>query len=229
MWLLNLLERLGRKRVMVDFYGAILWHRWCLFYYEDEEGGGWKTRLPNVFIHFYPDAETPDGEDPHRHPWNAWSLVFKGGYTERLNESVTRERRAGSLAYLPHDGTHRILRTVPGTWTLFVHGFRRQEWAFTLSKCATVCQACQQHNGGVCFKTPRTVGFNEQLSRADKGLDNPSWRAVRWMRVDQHLQATLERRRRAVQRLGIQKPATREAMRMDMKAAVITRRRAGRG
>lgn len=227
-WLLNFLERHGRKRVLVDFYGTVLWERWCLFYYENEEGGGWKTWLPNVFIHYYPDAETPDGEDSHRHPWNALSLVLRGSYTERLNETVTRERRAGSVAFLPASGSHRILRTEPGTWTLFFHGLRRQEWAFTLRTCENVCQACHAKNGGVCFKTPRTVGFNEQLGRADKVPESPSWRAIRWMRVDSDLQATLDRRQRAVQRMGIVQPATREQMRMDMKAAVIERRKADR-
>jgi hypothetical protein len=82
----------------------------------------------------------------HSHPWPFWSLILRGGYTERLADPVeayTPERirlrldrhryethRAGKFRKFPEGSLHRIDSVKPHTWTLVVNGKYRHGWGF---------------------------------------------------------------------------------------------------
>lgn len=44
----------------------------------------------------------------HNHPWNFWSFVLKGSYTERLPNFKLNPRFAGTYAYRQRDQFHKI-------------------------------------------------------------------------------------------------------------------------
>jgi hypothetical protein len=94
-----------------------------------------------VYLHRFVAADMD--EDLHDHPWlRAWSLVLCGGYEETRLDSIdarafsglrtsTRWRRAGHVARITDRCYHRIGRTLPETWTLFVHSeWTAHQWGF---------------------------------------------------------------------------------------------------
>lgn len=72
--------------------------------------------------------------DLHDHPWNARTIILRGGYTEdRIGE---REivRMAGDTAKLAYGEYHRITRVTPdGAWTMFITGKYRGTWGFLVN------------------------------------------------------------------------------------------------
>lgn len=208
--LLKLLERLGRKAILVDFYGRVLMERWYLFYYEEEAKPSRLMWLPNVWLHYFPGPDSPDGEDLHRHPHSTLSVLLKGGYTEIVN-GIKRAHKL--FAYLSYKDSHRIDTVIPNTWTLFMHGFRKQPWTFDSKVCDVPCQACGELNNSVCFKTPATLSYNEQFSRGDG--------AVKWERVGKNTYRQLELRRKAIARKGLPVPSSKEEGRYIMKKRLI--------
>lgn len=93
-----------------------------------------------------------DGDrDPHDHPWNFWSFIVRGGYTEciwkmqpglgalrvtparwRREDDPGRVARRGrfSLHRHPTSIAHTIAELKPGTVTLVFVGRRQREWGF---------------------------------------------------------------------------------------------------
>jgi hypothetical protein len=90
-----------------------------------------------VYLH---DLNLPDSDrDPHDHPWSFWSLVLRGGYTERLFpyphvvgvESWKRQTwRRWSLHRMDTAQAHMIDQVEPRTKTLVITGRRRRTWGF---------------------------------------------------------------------------------------------------
>jgi hypothetical protein len=72
----------------------------------------------------------------HTHPWNAVSLILKGGYWEERpseNGGITIWRGPGSLVRLSHKDVHRIVKVADGgAWTLFMTGKYRHTWGFLI-------------------------------------------------------------------------------------------------
>lgn len=72
----------------------------------------------------------------HSHPWNAVSLILKGGYWEERpseNGSTVTWRGPGSVVRLSHKDIHRIVKVADGgAWTLFITGKYRHTWGFTV-------------------------------------------------------------------------------------------------
>lgn len=73
----------------------------------------------------------------HDHPWNFWSFVLKGGYTESVPDRMSRwglhrlriwER--WSVHRLRATDSHRIVHLLPHTWTLILVGRRQRDWGF---------------------------------------------------------------------------------------------------
>ena len=78
-----------------------------------------------------------DGDpEPHDHPWRAWSLVLTGWYVEVRHVLSGRHGlpgRARAVRWfnvLSPRHIHRVARTRPDTWTLFVHTPSRKGWGF---------------------------------------------------------------------------------------------------
>ena len=77
----------------------------------------------------------PDQDrDLHDHPWNARTIVLKGGYVEERRDGEFREhfvRLAGDTATLKYGEYHRITSLATGgAWTMFITGRHRGTWGF---------------------------------------------------------------------------------------------------
>lgn len=65
----------------------------------------------------------------HDRPWSWRTFVLSGGYVERTLDGYI-PRIPGSTAARHYSEWHHIARVEPDTWTLFIHGPRRQTWGF---------------------------------------------------------------------------------------------------
>jgi len=120
--LLKLLEKLGRKRVILDRQGNEPYlTRYYLFLKERE-------RFPfNIFLHNFHKG---DPDDLHDHPWPYFTLILRGGYWEHT-PSGRYWRGPGHFRVCSPNSLHRI-ELEPGvdTWTLFIPGPQKREWGF---------------------------------------------------------------------------------------------------
>jgi hypothetical protein len=184
--ILNYLASKGRKSILVDGYARVRMERYDLLWREEEaEGKPW----PNAWLHHMPGPESPDAkDDPHSHPWRTITFILKGGYLEVINRTI--RRLVTRCAFLSYKSNHRIDTVLPGTWTLFLHGFRQRPWTFHFDECATLCKACSDR-GTTCFKQVNpTMEFTELFGR---GGD-----ALQWMRWTPQLERELAVKRRAL-------------------------------
>ena len=120
--ILKLLERIGRKRIILDresqkpyltrYYLFLKDRKWFPF---------------NVFIHNFHKS---DPDDLHDHPWPFISIILKGGYWEHTPKGKFW-RSAGSIKFARSTSLHRV-ELEPGvdTWTLFIPGPSVREWGF---------------------------------------------------------------------------------------------------
>lgn len=131
---LKLLDRLGRKRVIMDrinnepylerYYIFLKERRWFPF---------------NIFLHKFLKG---DPDDVHDHPWPYATLILKGGYYEWVpefseDESVCGQRRywrgPGHFRICNSNSFHRIeLKDNITAWSLFIPGPQKREWGFIL-------------------------------------------------------------------------------------------------
>ena len=130
--LLKLLDRLGRKRVVMDRINDEPYlERYYLFLKE-------RKRFPfNVFLHKFLKSE-PD--DVHDHPWPYATLILKGGYYEWLPQFNDKNEKIGELQVWRGPGHFRVcgansyhrIELDPSVtcWTLFMPGPQKREWGF---------------------------------------------------------------------------------------------------
>lgn len=134
-WFLNLLERLGRKRIVMDRVNNEPYlERYYLFLKE-------RKNFPfNVFLHRFLKS---DPDDLHDHPWSYFTIILKGGYWEWVPQYNSQGKKIGELAKWRSPGHfrfnnaksyHRIeLDPDVECWTLFMPGPQERDWGF-LSK-----------------------------------------------------------------------------------------------
>lgn len=92
-----------------------------------------------IFLHRF------HGPDPdrhlHNHPWRAFSIILKGGYTEQvwtplpspLSSTVRKAYRfhtALSINHIAWDCYHKIADVEAGTWSLVFGGQYERSWGF---------------------------------------------------------------------------------------------------
>lgn len=130
--LLKLLERLGRKRIVMDRVNNEPYlERYYLFLKD-------RNRFPfNVFLHKFLKS---DPDDVHDHPWSYATLILKGGYYEWIPQFNSQGEKVGEIAKWRAPGHFRICRSTsyhrieldPGVdcWTLFMPGPQHREWGF---------------------------------------------------------------------------------------------------
>ena len=132
--LLEFLERIGRKRVIMDRQcNEPLLTRYYLFLKDR------KTFPFNVFLHKFHKG---DPGDVHDHPWPYATLILKGGYYEytpnfehgKMVSETKHWRGPGHWRFCSSNSYHRI-ELVSGVtaWTLFMPGPQRQEWGFLVN------------------------------------------------------------------------------------------------
>lgn len=123
--------------------GDLYMERFWLFNPYPDTGASGADRKPwrfpiSIRIHriVLPDQD----RDLHDHPWNARTVILRGGYTEqrllRLGSDGSQliawvDRNAGDTATLKFGEYHRITEvTDGGVWTLFITGKYRGTWGF---------------------------------------------------------------------------------------------------
>lgn len=113
--------------------GSIYMERYWLFNPYPPESSGkrpWWQFPISIRLH---RIMRPDGDRHlHDHPWNARTIILRGGYNEvRHNEDGEHYRRAGDTATLKFGEFHRIVWVCPdGAWTLFITGKYCGAWGF---------------------------------------------------------------------------------------------------
>jgi len=131
-WLLNWLERRGRKRTIMD--------RDCSEPYLERYYLLFNTRqhFPfNLFLHHFLKS---DPDDVHDHPWPYATLIIKGGYYEwtpifdatgKKIAETCKWHGAGSFRTARAQQYHRVeLDPAVDCWTLFMPGIHQREWGF---------------------------------------------------------------------------------------------------
>ena len=132
MWLLNFLERHGRRRIVMDRVNNEPYlERYYLFLKD-------RQRFPfNVFLHKFLKS---DPDDVHDHPWPYATVILKGGYWEwipqfnsageKCNE-IAKWRGPGHFRTCSANSYHRIeLDPAVECWTLFMPGPQTRDWGF---------------------------------------------------------------------------------------------------
>jgi hypothetical protein len=138
------------RRAMRTPYSAIIkdgdlyMRRFWLFNPYPDTGASGSDRKPwrfpiSIRVHHIvlPDQD----RDLHDHPWNARTVILRGGYTEerlmqiRMSDDFTSTaqfiRAPGDTATLAYGEYHRITSVSPGgVWTLFITGKYRGTWGF---------------------------------------------------------------------------------------------------
>lgn len=127
--ILKLLERLDRKRVIMDRQcNEPLLTRYYLFLKDR------KTFPFNIFLHKFHKG---DPGDVHDHPWPYFTLILAGGYYEWIlsgNCQVRKWRGLGHFRFCSATSYHRIeLKEGVTPWTLFMPGPHTREWGFLVN------------------------------------------------------------------------------------------------
>ena len=120
--ILKLLERLGRRRIVMDRVNDEPYlERYYLFLKD-------RQRFPfNVFLHKFLKS---DPDDLHDHPWPYATLILKGGYWETTPEGRFW-RSPGHFRICKANSLHRIeLDPSVECWTVFMPGPKQREWGF---------------------------------------------------------------------------------------------------
>ena len=130
--LIKLLERMGRKRVIMDRVNNEPYlERYYVFLKE-------RTWFPfNAFVHKFLKS---DPDDVHDHPWPYATLILRGGYWEWVPQFNKQGKMIGEIAHWRRPGhfrtssatsLHRIeLDPSVECWTLFMPGPKQREWGF---------------------------------------------------------------------------------------------------
>lgn len=132
---LNSLERMGRKRIVLDRESSEPYLERYYVFLKDRD-----TFPFNIFIHKFLKS---DPDDVHDHPWPYATLILKGGYYEHIPNfnpagdlvGHTRYwRGAGHFRISPATSFHRIeLEPNVDCWTMFMPGPKRKEWGFLVN------------------------------------------------------------------------------------------------
>jgi hypothetical protein len=131
-WLLNTLEKMGRKRVVMDRQANEPYLERYYIFLKD------RKYFPfNVFIHKFLKS---DPDDVHDHPWPYATLILKGGYYEWVPVFDTLGRKIGEIQHWRSPGHFRICSATsyhrieldPNVecWTMFMPGPQKREWGF---------------------------------------------------------------------------------------------------
>ena len=134
-WFLNLLERMGRKRIVMDRQSDEPYlERYYLFLKD-------RDRFPfNVFLHKFLKG---DPDDVHDHPWPYATLILKGGYYEWLPQFDSKGNKIAEICVWRGPGSFRVCRANSyhrieldpsvTAWTLFMPGPKKRDWGFLVN------------------------------------------------------------------------------------------------
>ena len=134
-WFLNLLDRMGRKRIVMDREcDEPYLERYYLFLKERE------TFPFNIFLHKFLKG---DPDDVHDHPWPYATLILKGGYYEWIPKFNSIGEKIGEKRMWRGPGHFRVCRATSyhrielckgvTAWTLFMPGAKKRDWGFLIN------------------------------------------------------------------------------------------------
>lgn len=120
--ILKLLDRLGRKKVILDRQSSEPYLTRYYLFLKDRD------RFPfNIFLHNFHKG---DPDDLHDHPWPWATLIVRGGYWEHTPDGKFW-RGVGSFRTAAATQRHRIeLDPDTDVWTIFMPGPKCREWGF---------------------------------------------------------------------------------------------------
>lgn len=116
-------------------------HRGWLFnpYHKDATGQYVRGKWGNTSVRLHHILLPDDDEHLHNHPFDALSLILRGGYLEEIYAGnpigdklrVRRPMSSGDINVIKKTDFHRITHvTYGGVWTLFVTNDVEGEWGF---------------------------------------------------------------------------------------------------
>lgn len=132
LWFLNWLDRIGRKRIVMDRVDNEPYlERYYLFLKD-------RKKFPfNIFLHKFLKG---DPDDVHDHPWPYATLILKGGYWEWVPQFNSKGEKIGEVRHWRSPGHFRTcaansfhrIELEPGVtaWTLFMPGPQQRDWGF---------------------------------------------------------------------------------------------------
>ena len=134
-WFLDFLERLERKRIIMDRVNDQPYLERYYVFLKDRD---W---FPfNIFIHKFLKS---DPDDVHDHPWPYATLILKGGYYEWTPQFNTKGEKISEIGKWRGPGHFRICRANSyhrieldpsiTAWTLFMPGPQKREWGFLVN------------------------------------------------------------------------------------------------
>jgi hypothetical protein len=134
-WFLNWLDKIGRKRIIMDRLDNEPYLERYYIFLKD------RVHFPfNIFIHKFLKS---DPDDVHDHPWPYATLILKGGYWEWIPQFNSKGEKFNEIAYWRGPGHfrtcgansyHRIEIDPSVTcWTLFMPGPQTREWGFLVN------------------------------------------------------------------------------------------------
>ncbi len=130
--ILKLLERMGRKRIVMDRVSDEPYLERYYVFLSD------RTWFPfNVFLHKFLKS---DPDDVHDHPWPYATLILRGGYYEWIPQFNSKGEKIGEIRNWRGPGHFRICRATSyhrielaegvTCWTLFMPGPKQRDWGF---------------------------------------------------------------------------------------------------
>ena len=134
--LLNWLEKIGRKRVIMDRVNDEPYLERYYIFLKD------RTWFPfNIFLHRFLKG---DPDEVHDHPWNYFTVILKGGYWEWIPQFNNKGEKFGEIAHWRGAGHFRICKAnsfhrieidpTIDTWTLFMPMRKQKDWGFWTRK-----------------------------------------------------------------------------------------------
>lgn len=103
-------------------------HRKCndLRRWKLEFKSGWSIRL-----HHWVQGDPENYQ--HAHPWNFYTLVLRGGYTDRGEGRADDVVRAPAIRFRDLTWRHAVVDPLPHTWSIIVTGPKVRSWRFWMS------------------------------------------------------------------------------------------------
>jgi hypothetical protein len=210
-----------RKLLLADVYGNVIMHRYCLL--RREETGQTivnGSKKPQLYLHRFTWEDSPDGPSQHSHVGTTISLLLRKGYTER-RDGKDRKRRPGSISFIPHGQTHKIVWAQLDTWTLFLRWYTRSADVRVVPEvCDVVCDYCKDKHGQ-CFNADREYTYST-YSKQFNNSKEATFRFPSWFHAGPETDRMLERRQRAMKRLGASAPVgTQNQLKVGQKYSTL--------
>lgn len=137
-WLIRRAKRTPYTHIIGPTSGEVYMERYWLFNPYPAESSGRRNWFP-ISIRLHHILREDDDRHLHDHPWNARTIILRGGYDEDRprhpcdwrDGGQAYWRRAGDTAPLRFGEYHRITAVSKGgVWTLFITGRYRGTWGF---------------------------------------------------------------------------------------------------